>query len=125
MRIQTVTDEIAESLGLDDASGALVASVTPDGPAELAKIEPGDVILEFDHKKIDRMRGLPRIVAETPIGKEVEVNLWRRGEQHTFTVTLGELPEEDELAALTESGADDADHGPDRCPRRDRRHDLR
>ena len=65
VRIQTVTDEIAESLGLDDASGALVASVTPDGPAELAKIEPGDVILEFDHKKIDRMRGLPRIVAET------------------------------------------------------------
>ena len=64
VRIQTVTDEIAESLGLHDASGALVASVTPDGPAELAKIEPGDVILEFDHKKIDRMRGLPRIVAE-------------------------------------------------------------
>jgi serine protease Do len=106
VRIQTVTDEIAESLGLHDASGALVASVTADGPAELAKIEPGDVILEFDHKKIDRMRGLPRIVAETPIGKEVEVNLWRRGERHTITVTLGELPEEDELAALTESGAD-------------------
>ena len=106
VRIQTVTDEIAESLGLHDASGALVASVTPDGPAELAKIEPGDVILEFDHKKIDRMRGLPRIVAETPIGKEVEVNLWRRGERHTISVTLGELPEEDELAALTESGAD-------------------
>jgi serine protease Do len=106
VRIQTVTDEIAESLGLDGAAGALVASVTPDGPAEAAKIEPGDVILEFDRKKIDRMRGLPRIVAETPIGKEVEVNLWRRGEQQTVTVTLGELPEEDELAALTESGAD-------------------
>jgi serine protease Do len=106
VRIQTVTEEIAESLGLDGAAGALVASVTPDGPAELAKIEPGDVILEFDRKKIDRMRGLPRIVAETPIGKEVEVNLWRRGEQQTVTVTLGELPEEDELAALTESGAD-------------------
>ena len=106
VRIQTVTDEIAESLGLDGAAGALVASVTPDGPAEAAKIEPGDVILEFDRKKIDRMRGLPRIVAETPIGKEVEVNIWRRGEQQTVTVTLGELPEEDELAALTESGAD-------------------
>jgi serine protease Do len=106
VRIQTVTDEIAESLGLHDPAGALVASVTPDGPAELAKIEPGDVILEFDHKKIDRMRGLPRIVAETPIGKEVEVDLWRRGERHKITVTLGELPEEDELAALTESGAD-------------------
>jgi serine protease Do len=106
VRIQTVTDEIAESLGLNGAAGALVASVTPDGPAEAAKIEPGDVILEFDRKKIDRMRGLPRIVAETPIGKEVEVNIWRRGEQQTVTVTLGELPEEDELAALTEGGAD-------------------
>jgi serine protease Do len=106
VRIQTVTDEIAESLGLNNAEGALVASVTPDGPAEAAKIEPGDVILEFDHKTIDRMRGLPRIVAETPIGKEVEVSLWRRGEQRSVQVTLGELPEEDELAALTESGAD-------------------
>jgi serine protease Do len=106
VRIQTVTDEIAESLGLDEAEGALVASVTPDGPAEAAKIEPGDVILEFDHKKIDRMRGLPRIVAETPIGKEVEVAIWRRGEEQNVQVTLGELPEEDELAALTEEGAD-------------------
>jgi serine protease Do len=106
VRIQTVTEEIAESLGLHGAAGALVASVTPGGPAESAKIEPGDVILEFDHKAIDRMRGLPRIVAETPIGKEVEVSIWRRGAQQTVTVTLGELPEEDELAALTESGAD-------------------
>jgi serine protease Do len=106
VRIQTVTEEIAESLGLQESEGALVASVTPGGPAEAAKIEPGDVILEFDKKKIDRMRGLPRIVAETPIGKEVEVVVWRRGEQQTVEVTLGELPEEDELAALTEEGAE-------------------
>jgi len=101
VRIQTVTEEIAESLGLDEAAGALVASVTPDGPAEDAEIAPGDVILEFDRKPINRMRGLPRIVAETPIGKEVEVVVWRRGERQTFGVTLGELPEEEELAALT------------------------
>jgi serine protease Do len=106
VRIQTVTEEIAESLGLDEAEGALVASVTAGGPAEVAQIQPGDVILQFDNKKIDRMRGLPRIVAETPIGKEVEVAIWRRGEEQTVHVTLGELPEEDELAALTESGAD-------------------
>jgi serine protease Do len=106
VRIQTVTEEIAESLGLDESAGALVASVTPGGPAEVAEIQPGDVILEFDKKKIDRMRGLPRIVAETPIGKEVEVAIWRRGEEQSMKVTLGELPEEDELAALTESGAD-------------------
>jgi serine protease Do len=106
VRIQTVTDEIAESLGLEEAEGALVASVTPDGPAEVAQIQPGDVILEFDKKPITRMRGLPRIVAETPIGKEVEVVVWRRGERDTFGVTLGELPEEEELAALTEQGAE-------------------
>jgi serine protease Do len=101
VRIQTVTDEIADSLGLDDAEGALIASVTPGGPAEQAKIAPGDVILEFDRKAISRMRGLPRIVAETPIGKKVEVEIWRRGERKTVQVELGELPEDDELAALT------------------------
>jgi serine protease Do len=106
VRIQTVTDEIAESLGLDDTEGALVASVTPGGPAETAEIEAGDVVLEFDGKPIGRMRGLPRIVAETPIGKAVEVEIWRRGERKSVEVTLGELPEEEELAALTESEAD-------------------
>jgi serine protease Do len=106
VRIQTVTDEIAESLGLEDAAGALVASVTPGGPAETAEIQAGDVVLEFDGKPIDRMRGLPRIVAETPIGKAVEVEIWRRGERSTVEVTLGELPEEEELAALSESEAD-------------------
>ncbi|MGI9436494.1 MAG: DegQ family serine endoprotease [Geminicoccaceae bacterium] len=102
VRIQTVTEEIAESMGLNEASGALVASVTSGGPAQVAAIEPGDVVLEFDGKKIDRMRGLPRIVAETEIGKAVEVRIWRRGEEQTVDVTLGELPEDEELAALSE-----------------------
>jgi serine protease Do len=112
VRIQTVTDEIAESLGLDQTAGALVASVTPGGPAETAAIQPGDVILEFDGKAITRMRGLPRIVAETQIGKEVAVAVWRRGVRENFKVTLGELPEEEELAALTESGADTPSSAP-------------
>lgn len=106
VRIQTVTDEIAESMGLSESSGALVASVTSGGPAEIAAIEPGDVVLQFDDKKIDRMRGLPRIVAETPIGKAVDVLIWRRGEEQTVQVELGELPDDDELAALSQESSD-------------------
>ena len=74
-----MTEDIAESLGLRPTTGALVAGVTPGGPAANSDIQAGDVILEFDGKKIDRMRDLPRIVAETPIGKKSKVRLWRKG----------------------------------------------
>ena len=100
VRIQTVTDEIAESLGLETTHGALIASITPGGPAEQSAMEPGDVVLRFDGKQVDRMRSLPRIVAETPIGKEVDVVVWRRGNEQAIKVTVGELPEEAELAQL-------------------------
>ena len=103
VRIQNVTDEIAESMGLEDAEGALVASVTGSGPADVAGIQAGDVIILFDDKAIGQMRSLPRIVAETEIGKEVQVDVWRRGEMITVPVTLGELPEDDELAQLSQS----------------------
>ncbi len=112
VRIQSVSPEIAESMGLSEASGALVASVTAGGPAEDAAIQPGDVVLRFDGKKIDRMRGLPRIVAETEIGKAVDVLIWRRGQEETIQVTLGELPEDEELAALSqESGEEEQGDG--------------
>ena len=100
MRIQTVTDELAEGLRLDSATGALVASVTEGGPAEAAGIQQGDVILEFDGREIGEMRRLPRMVAETPIGKDVEVVIWRKGERQTVEVNLGELKEA-EVAAVT------------------------
>jgi serine protease Do len=100
VRIQSVTDEIAESLNLPESRGALVASVTPGGPAARAEIQPGDVILEFDGKKVDRMRSLPRLVAETAIGKETDVKVWRRGEIKDFRVVLGELPDDEQLAEL-------------------------
>jgi serine protease Do len=100
VRIQAVTEEIAESLGLPAARGALVASVTPTGPAEGAGIEAGDVILEFNDQAITQMRSLPRIVAETAVGREVEVLLWRRGDERTVQVTLGELPDETTLARM-------------------------
>ena len=100
VRIQTVTDELAENLGLDEVAGAMVANITPGGPAEQADIVSGDVILTFDGRKVDRMRSLPRIVAETEIEKEVEVRIWRRGEEMDVRVTVGELPEDEALADL-------------------------
>ncbi|HEX2527276.1 MAG TPA: DegQ family serine endoprotease [Geminicoccus sp.] len=103
VRIQNVTQEIAESLGLPEGKGALVASTQEGGPAIAAGIQPGDVILEFDHKEIGKMRSLPRIVAETAVNKEVEVLIWRKGQERTVKVTLGELPE-DEVPAETTTG---------------------
>ncbi len=100
VRIQTVTEEIAESIGLKEVTGALVASVTPGGPAASSAIEPGDVVLEFDGKKIDKMRSLPRIVAETPVGREVDVVIWRKGERKTVRVKLGELPDDERVTEL-------------------------
>ena len=83
VRIQSVTPDIAESLGLKEQKGALVAGTTPDGPAEKAGIKAGDVILTFDGKDVVDMRRLPRIVAETGIDKDVDVQLWRGGKMTT------------------------------------------
>lgn len=93
VRIQEVTDEIAESLAMDEAMGALVAGVTDDGPAAKAEIEPGDVIVKFDGKEVEAMRELPRMVAETAIGKEVEVTVLRKGKEVTINVILERLEE--------------------------------
>ena len=91
MRIQQVTDEIAESLNIKPARGALVAGVDDKGPAKPAGIEPGDVIVKFDGKDIKEMRDLPRVVADTPVGKDVPVVIIRKGKEETKTVTLGRL----------------------------------
>jgi len=104
VRIQEVTDEIAESLGMGEAMGALVAGVTENGPAAKAKIEPGDVIVKFDGNEVEAMRELPRMVAETAIGKEVEVVVLRKGQEVDITVTLERLEENEvtEASASTE-----------------------
>jgi len=104
VRIQTVTEELAESLGLDKPRGALVAAVTDKGPAQKAKVEVGDVILEFDGKPIDEMRELPRVVAETPIGKKAPLVVWRKGKKVTLSTELGEYPEDEQVAAAPENG---------------------
>jgi serine protease Do len=104
VHVQNVTDELAKSLGLSYPHGALVAAVTPNGPASAAGIKPRDVILEFDGQGIDSMRDLPRAVAGATIGKEVPIALLRGGEAMEITVKVGRLPEkdEDEEAGLEE-----------------------
>jgi serine protease Do len=110
VRIQSVTDELAEGLRLDRAYGALVASVTEGGPAEKAGIVGGDVILKFNDRTVPDMRKLPRMVAETPIGREVEVVVWRKGAEKVVKVVLGEL-DDTQLAAVTTGSEDDEDSG--------------
>lgn len=99
VNIQSVTDEIAESLGLDKAKGALVARVTEGGPADKAKIQSGDVITKFDGKDVNEMRRLPRIVAETPVDKAVPVTVWRKGKEVQLQVKVGELEENEQVAS--------------------------
>jgi len=110
VHIQAVTDEIAETLGLEDAEGALVASVIEDGPAEKAGIKNGDVILEFDGKQVEEMRRLPRIVADTEVGKTVGVTVWREGRETEVQVEIGALGEgEKQLASRGGGRRDPAD----------------
>nr|WP_245615508.1 DegQ family serine endoprotease [Afifella pfennigii] len=109
VRIQEVTEEIAESLGMDSAEGALVAGVTEGGPAADAGLVPGDVIVEFDGREVPSMRDLPGIVADTPVGKDVEVTVLRKGQELTVRAELGRLEEEEQLIA----GRSGEDSGPD------------
>ncbi len=93
VRIQTVGADIAESVGLPLTGGALIASVTPDGPAAKAGIKVGDIILNFDGLDVTEVRGLPRIVAQTEVGKQVEIRLWRAGERKTLKARIERLDE--------------------------------
>lgn len=102
--IQPVTDEIADSLGLDSSKGALVADVTADSAAAKAGVQRGDVILRFDGKAIGSPRDLSRRVAEAGIGVEKQLELWRDGKDLTMTVTLGEAPEQ--IASASPHGSE-------------------
>jgi serine protease Do len=103
VHVQNVTDEIAASLGLEEPKGALVAKVSPGSPAAAAGIEPSDVIVTFDGQPVENMRSLPRAVAATAIGKSVAVELLRKGETKSFSVTIGRLPEDEEAEEVVKS----------------------
>ena len=91
VRIQTVTKEIAEVENLDEPRGALVASVADESPSDKAGIKSGDIILEFDGKRINEMKELPKIVAETDVGSTVNVKLRRNKRELNKKITLGRL----------------------------------
>ncbi len=91
VRIQDVTQEIADVEDLDEARGALVASVAENSPSEKAGIKAGDIILEFNNVKINQMKELPAIVAKTQVGKKVKVKIWRNKKEIFKSVVLGRL----------------------------------
>jgi serine protease Do len=93
--IQNVTDEIAESLNIKPARGALVGKVDPNGPAKAAGIETGDVVVRFNGKDIKEPKDLSRMVADTAVGKDVDVVVIRKGAEETRKVTLGRLEDND------------------------------
>jgi len=99
VRIQEVTKEIAEAVKLEKTEGALVASVGEKSPADKAGIKAGDIILEFDGKKIDAMRTLPKVVAGTKVGKNVQLKIWRNKKLITKKLKLGRLESSQEFKA--------------------------
>ena len=108
--IQGITPELAESFDLKSEEGALVSKVLPDGPAAAAGIERGDVIVSFDGKKIAEWRDLPRVVAETPVDKSVDVLVIRDGDPQTLSVEIGAL-DEPKLASGTDESSNPAVFG--------------
>ena len=101
--IQDVTDDIAASLGRSDTHGAMVTDVTQSGPSD-GVLKEGDIILDFDGKSVDTMHDLPRLVAETPVGKTVPLRVLRKGSEQVLSITVGRLHDTDEAQAKVSKG---------------------
>jgi len=99
VRIQGVSDDIAESVGLKEPAGAMIAGLNEGGPAEKAKLRNGDIVLKFNGAEVKDMRALPRLVADTAIGASVPIEVWRDGKSVTLTVTVGEMPDDAKVAS--------------------------
>ena len=114
VRIQTVTKDIADVEKLDEPRGALVASVAENSPSDKGGIKAGDIILEFDGKKINEMSELPRIVAETEVGKKVKLKVWRNKREITKEIILGRLETSEDFKSqglVTEKPKEDTIEG--------------
>ncbi len=93
VRIQQVTEEIAQGMGLPDAQGALIADVSGGGPAQKAGLQNGDVVIGFDNKPVTDSRSFPRVVAATPIGKTVNIDVLRKGKKQSYRILIAKLEE--------------------------------
>jgi serine protease Do len=111
VKIQSVTEEIAESLGVKDGTGALISSVTPDGPAAKGGILAGDVILKLDGRTVASMRSLPRLVSRVPVGRSIDVEVLRKGERQVVKIVVGRLEEAEKSASATSTGPAGAGSG--------------
>jgi serine protease Do len=107
VRIQQVTDDIAQSLGLPKTYGALVSSVTPKSPSADAGLKTGDIITDFNGREVSEMRRLPRMVAETAVGSKVTLGVWRDGKARTMTMTIAELPADIDAADTPETKSEE------------------
>jgi serine protease Do len=108
VRLQTISDDLVESMGLTKNQGALVADVTDDSPGKKAGLEPGDVIIEYNGKPIKEMKELPRAVAATEIGTTVPLKVIRKGKEMALSVTIGRLEDGEKKIAEQEKKAEAA-----------------
>jgi serine protease Do len=100
VHIQAIDEDLATSLGLDEAEGALVAEVTPDSPAAEAGLKRGDVILKYGDRQIDDLRTLTRAVGNTDPGTDAAMVIWRDGSEQSLEVEIGQMPGEDQVVAM-------------------------
>jgi serine protease Do len=111
VRIQPVTAEIAESLGMGAAQGALIAGIIKGGPVDQGQLQAGDVVKTFDGRPVREMRDLPRMVADTAVDKEVDIVIVRKGVEQTVKVKIGRLEDGEEVAA-DGTATEQPDQGP-------------
>ena len=113
VQIQPLDDELAEGFGRDNDNGALVTSVEPGQPADKAGIQAGDIILSFDGKEIEEMRDLPKVVAQSGVGKTSKLIIWREGRKKTLSIKTDRFPDDETLAGFRSQNdsaeAEDAD----------------
>lgn len=111
VQIQGLDQDLADSLGLKDQKGALVAQVMPDSPAQAAGLEPGDVILQYDGKPIGSLRDLTRAVADTKAGNAATLKLWRQGKAVERPVEIARMPGQEQTLAASDQAMPEAEPG--------------